>query len=343
MSATHRSGVDLVSRSILLLGFILAGAPSAAIADGPESPPIRFVLEWGHRGKAPGEFNFPIGIVLDRDGTIYVSDFYNDRVQRFSPEGKFLSSFKTFPHPGGLAIDREGNLYITHFPAMKTDERPNPSGVTVYSSEGKLLREWGRTGKGDGELDFPGGIVVSPNGRVYVADQTNRRVQVFDTQGKLLGKWGEYGTKPGQFGGNSSAKGRVGGPQFVALDEEGNIYTTEGSMCRVQKFTAEGKFLLAWGEDSKKPGGFGGGWLGTSLRGAVGICIDDDGNVWVASVNGRVQQFSNTGKYLRGLTDEPGSEPGQFMAPHGVAIDPKGNLYVVDAYNHRIQRFATRR
>ena len=90
---------------------------------------------------------------------------------------------------------------------------------------------------------------MSPDGRVYVADQTNRRVQVFDRDGTFLFKWGEYGTKEGQFGGNVTPKSRVGGPQFVAVDAEGNVYTTEGSVCRVQKFTPDGKFLLAWGED----------------------------------------------------------------------------------------------
>ena len=114
-------------------------------------------------------------------------------------------------------------------------------------------------------------------------------------------------------------------------------------MCRIQKFTSDGKFILAWGEDSEKPGGFRGGWMGGKMQGPVGICLDAEGKVWVSAVNGRVQQYSTTGQYLRGLTEEPGSKPGQFKAPHGVALDGEGNLYVVDGYNHRIQKFATRR
>ena len=331
----------LILRSTFLLALLVAGSPSEVVGDEP--PPIRFLREWGRRGKAHGEFDFPIGIVVDRDGTVCVSDFYNARVQRFSPEGEFLSSFGVLPNPGGLAADRDGNLYLTHFSAMKLKEEPKPDRVSVYTRDGELLRQWGRTGTGDGEFDYPGGIAVSPDGRVYVADQTNRRVQVFDRDGTFRLKWGEYGTKEGQFGGNVTPKSRVGGPQFVAVDAEGHVYTTEGSVCRVQKFTPDGKFLLAWGEDSDRPGGFGGGWLGGKLRGPVGICLDAGGKVWVSAVNGRVQQYSADGKYLRGLDEEPGNGPGQFMAPHGVAVDGRGDLYVVDSYNHRVQKFATGR
>jgi sugar lactone lactonase YvrE len=167
---------------------------------------------------------------------------------------------------------------------------------------------------------------------------------VFDSSGKFLTKWGEYGTKPGQFGGNSNPLSRVGGPQFVALDKEDNVYTTEGSMGRVQKFTADGKFLLAWGDNVDRPGSFGGTFTGfkdrkVSLQGPIALCLDKQGHVWVSAVNGRVQQFTSQGKYLSGF-GEPGAKPGQFYAPHGLAINDRGHLYIVDAYNQRVQKFA---
>jgi DNA-binding beta-propeller fold protein YncE len=281
-------------------------------------------------------------VAVGRDGDVFVSDFYNARVQRFSPAGKHRSSIKVLPNPGGIALDDGGNIYLTHFSAMKQKEERKPDRVSVYSPAGKLLRQWGKTGGGDGELDYPGGIAVGPGGRVYVADQTNRRVQVFDREGKFLFKWGSYGTKEGQFGGNVSPRSRVGGPHFVALDRAGSVYTTEGSVGRVQKFTADGKFLLAWGDNEDRPGSFGGWFLGRkgSLRGPVGICIDRHDRVWVSSVGGRVQGFTTDGKYLGGLSAGPGGEPGQLLAPHGVAADGGGHLYVVDSYNHRVLKLA---
>jgi sugar lactone lactonase YvrE len=298
-------------------------------------------LQWGEHGDGPGQFNFPIGIAIGPDREVLVSDFYNARVQRFDADGKHRASFGVLPNPGGIAVDEDGNVYLSHFSAMGRTEEKKPDQISVYSSQGKLIRQWGRTGSGDGEFDYPGGIAARHR-RVYVADQTNHRVQVFDREGKFLFKWGTYGTGEGQFGGNISAKSRVGGPQFVALDGAGNVYTTEGSMDRIQKFSASGVFLLSWTAPDDKPGGFGGAWLGgkTGLHGPVAICVDDQGRLWVSAVSGRVQQFEADGKFLRGLSAGTGDRPGQFRAPHGLALDGRGYLYVVDSYNHRIQKFA---
>jgi hypothetical protein len=60
--------------------------------------------------------------------------------------------------------------------------------------------------------------------------------------------------------------------------------------------------------------------------------------VWVSSLNDRVQLFTQEGKYLLGIGGT-GNGPGQFLRPHGMALDTKGNLYVADAGNQRIQKF----
>jgi len=286
--------------------------------------------------------HFPIGIAINAADEIFVTDFYNDRVQKFSTDGKLLAVLPVLTTPGGIAISRSGDIYLAHFAEKKRKERTTDR-ISVYDSTGKLLRQWGRTGKEDGEFDCPGGLALSTDGRVFVADQTNRRVQVFAADGTFLAKWGEYGTKEGQFGGIVSIRSRVGGPQFLAFDSKGNLFTTEGSMGRVQKFTGDGKFLLAWGNNDDKPGSFGGVFTGfkdrqTTLQGPVSICVDKQDRVWVSAVSGRIQQFSSDGALLGGF-GSAGTEPGQFHAPHGLAIDSRGHLYVVDAFNHRIQKF----
>jgi len=310
-------------------------------AADPQPGPVRFMRTWGTQGSKPGEFHFPIGIAVNRDDEVFVTDHYNNRVQKFDADGKLLAHFPVLPNPGGLAVDNKGNLLISHFPAARLSKEKTPDRISVYTPTGKFLRQWGKSGEGDGELSWPGGIVVSREGRVYVADQTNRRVQVFDAHGKFLMKWGRYGVKSGEFGGNTSKLSRVGGPQFVALDSHGNIYTTEGSVGRVQKFTPDGKYLLSWGDNEDRPGSFGGEFTGfkASLKGPIGVCVDRQDRVWVTCVRGRIQQFTGEGKYLRGFGEEQGNKPGQFFAPHGLALDSRGHLYVVDAYNHRVQKF----
>ena len=174
---------------------------------------------------------------------------------------------------------------------------------------------------------------------MYVADQGNHRVQIFDTDGKFRGKWGEHGSGPGQFGGNEPKGSRFGGPHFLARDSRGRIYTTEGTIGRVQQFSAEGKPLRAWGDKGDQPGGFGALKTGFSKQtfGPIGVFVDGKDRVWVSSLNDRVQAFTTGGEFLLGLGGT-GDGPGQFARPHGMAVDSKGYFYVADAGNQRIQK-----
>jgi DNA-binding beta-propeller fold protein YncE len=301
----------------------------------------RFVKAWGKEGTADGEFTFCIGIAIAGE-SLYVTDHYNNRVQKFDFDGKHQATIPVLPNPGGIAADKDGTLYLVHFPGSSRSKEKYEDRVSVYDAQGKFVREFGKTGKGDGELDFAGGVAIGPDDRVYVADQTNRRVQVFDKEGKFLAKFGEYGTQPGQFGGTTNPKSRVGGPQFLAFDKDGNLYATEGMICRVQKLTKDGQPLAMWGTNKDEPGHFGGKFTGTTLEGPIGIAVDTDNTVWVASLSGRIQQFDTEGKLLGGIQTGQGKEAGKFSAPHGIAINAAGELFVVDSYNQRIQKFATK-
>lgn len=297
-------------------------------------PPPKFLLEWGQHGKGEGEFDACVGIAIGKNDEVYTAEFRNQRVQRFTSDGKFLSTFAVQPHAGGLAVDADGNVFVAHW---------NSNKVAAYSPTGGLLREWGQKGTADGEFRLPGSIAIGPDGLIYVPDQGNSRVQKFTRDGKFVGKWGELGKEPGQFGGTLAAGGRFAGPQFVAFDRAGNVYTTDAAMDRIQKFTPEGKLLAFWGSESAEPGGFGppppnkDGSPG--MGGPISLCIDRLDRVWVSATNNRVQQFTNDGKYLRGIGGE-GTDPGQFLLPHGIALDSHDCLYVADTMNTRIQKFA---
>lgn len=313
------------------------------LAHAENAPPIaaKFVMAWGKEGEAPGEFNIPIGIAINAADEIFVTDHYNSRVQKFDAEGKLLAHFEVLPNPGGIAIDGD-RLYLSHFPTSRlTKDKRTPDRMSVYSQKGEFIREWGSTGKADGQFDFPGGLAISKAGEVFVADQTNRRVQVFDREGKFLRTWGEYGVQPGQFGGNTNPKSRVGGPNFIALGQDGSVFTTEASVGRVQQFSPEGRPLMAWGTLEDKAGGFGGQFTAfkANLIGPIGICFDHQDRLWITAVSGRVQCFTREGRYLGGFGDTQGTAPGQFYAPHGIALNSRGEIFVVDTYNHRVQKF----
>jgi DNA-binding beta-propeller fold protein YncE len=308
------------------------GQAACARAKPPEEVvPPKFLLTWGTNGPGEGQFDVPIAIVC-RNDELWISDFRQSnieapgRIQRFDTEGRFLGAFHVEPMPGGLAFDREGLLYATHMMRHK---------VAVYDQAGKPLREFGKLGEAPGEFQQPGGIAFGPDGSLYVADQVNRRVQRLTPEGKPLAAWGKYGVATGEFGGNTSKASRVGGPHFLAFDSLGRLYTTEGSVGRVQKFDAEGAFLLAWGDNEIGPGHFGGA---TGLKGPIAIAVSAKDEVWVGATNHYVQQFTLDGQFVRRIGGE-GAEPGQFRTPHGLAFDSRGHLYVVDTRNSRIQKF----
>lgn len=320
---SRRALLRAAASGAILAASGLAGAIGAA--------PPRFLLQWGKRGKAEGEFDIPIGIAIDRRGRrdeVYVTEFRNNRVQKFDSNGLLLHVLSlTGEMPSGIAVDRDGNIYVAHLMAGK---------ISVYDAEGKPLREIGKPGPGDGELQQPGGLAVARDGSIYVADEVNHRIQQFTAKGEFIRKWGEYGNEVGQFGGRDNRANRTGGPQFVALDGRGSVYTTEAANGRIQKFTPDGKYLASWGDNSTGPGGFGG--RPKNLPGPIAIVIDSHGRAWVSSTNHRVQEFTAEGRYLRMMGGQ-GAEPGQFSTPHGLAFDSRGCLYVCDTQNARIQKF----
>lgn len=337
----HRyPGPYLGKRAAWMVGVmatLLLGGQQAQPADGVAP---KFVLAWGKKGDQPGEFYSPIGIALSRKDEVFVTDLNNARVQRFDTEGKFRGAFdlprdspeRKSSQAGGIAVDAAGLVYISF---MMQDC------IRVYTAEGTLVREWGKRGAGDGELYGPGGLAFDRGGHLYVADQRNHRVQQFTREGKFLAKWGEHGSLPGQFDGVEPKGSRFGGPHFVAVDGQGRVYTTEGALARVQQFSPEGRPLRAWGSHSDDPGGFGAYQFGMLKNpfGPIAVMVDRHDRVWVSSLNDRVQCFTPEGKLLLGITTH-GPEAGQLARPHGMAMDSRGYLYVADAGNQRIQKFA---
>ncbi len=135
-----------------------------------------FVSKWGKAdgttGNGNGEFDFPLGLEVDTDGTLYVADAGNARIQKFDPSGAFELSWQ-----GGLStwlaltIDGDGIVYVT--------DTYNDC-VKTFSPEGDLLATWGVSGSEPGQLSLPLGIGIHPeNGYAYVADYQNHRVNYY--------------------------------------------------------------------------------------------------------------------------------------------------------------------
>lgn len=141
---------------------------------------LRF--QFGRRGAAPGEFNFPTHIATDRHGHFLVTDSMNSRVQVFDLTGKFISAFGSngdtsghFGRPKGVAADTFGHIYVAD--AMFDN-------LQVFDLSGQLLLNIGKSGNREGEFGLPGGVAIGADNLIYVADGYNHRVQVLKYVGQ---------------------------------------------------------------------------------------------------------------------------------------------------------------
>jgi DNA-binding beta-propeller fold protein YncE len=140
------------------------------------------------------------------------------------------------------------------------------------------------------------------------------------TEFSLTAEWGEYGVLNGQFK----------YPCMVAVDGPGHVYVVDQHNHRMQKFSADGKFLQSWGSFGDGHGQF---------NYPFGIAVDSNGAVYVSDMdNHRVQKFSTRGEF-RKMTGGYGTENGRFKHPYGIAIDKNGVIYVIDTLNYRVQEF----
>jgi hypothetical protein len=137
----------------------------------------KFLFQFGKRGTAPGEFNFPTHIASDGNGHWLVTDSLNCRIQIFAGDGTFIAQFGSsgdtsghFGRPKGVAEDSFGHIYVAD--AVFDN-------VQIFSATGRLLLNFGQSGNGAGEFGLPGGIAIALDNSIYVADGYNHRVQIF--------------------------------------------------------------------------------------------------------------------------------------------------------------------
>ncbi|MEY2539823.1 MAG: hypothetical protein QOG67_3563 [Verrucomicrobiota bacterium] len=149
------------------------------------SPTGAFINIIGTMGSGPGDFNAPDGIAVDGSGNIYVADPGNQRVQKLAPNGGFLAEWQGPPPgfygPRDIAIGPANSIYVVD---------QGRGRIVRLNADGGVMATWGSTGNGDGQFHEPTGVAVdAENGRVYVADPRNQRIEVFDLDGKFLVKW----------------------------------------------------------------------------------------------------------------------------------------------------------
>ena len=225
----------------------------------------------------------------------------------------------------GVALDRQGNFYLADF----DDDQ-----IYKYSTSGKVLAQWGGHGSGPGQLWSPDKLAFDAQGNLYVTEVGgqsvggNSRIQKFSPTGVPLAQWGMFGSGPGQF--NT--------PVGIAVDQQGDIYVADVGNHRIQKLSSLGQPVTQWHTV--------GSGTGESTEIGYDLALDASGNVYVSEPhpfsdgNDRIQKFSPAGELLA-TWGGSGSGNGQFSQPTGLAVDSRGNIFVVDSGNNRIQELSS--
>jgi sugar lactone lactonase YvrE len=273
----------------------------------------------GSRGTGAGQFNKPRSVGIDREDNLYVVDL-TGRVQKFSPDGKYLLAWQ-MPEtdkgkPKGMIKDADGNLVLIE---------PHYSRLNHFDAAGKLLAQWGENGTNESKLQFPRAVAVNSKGDMYVSEYgLVERIQQFSHRGtRFVRAFGTPGTGSGEL---NRAEGLGVGPDDL-------LYVADSCNHRIQVYSTDGKFLKYFGHAGTALG---------ELSYPYDVRVDREGNRFVCEFgNSRVQVFDAQDRPLE-IIGGAGMEPGQMNNPWAIALDSRGNLYVADSANHRVQKFLRR-
>lgn len=268
-----------------------------------------FLTKWESQSLNGAVFHYPTGLATDAAGNVYVADRRNHQVKKFSPTGAFIGSWGTlgngngqFNSPSDIAIDATGNVYVSD---------PGNSRVQKFSSAGAFLFQWNQLS--------PSGIAVDADGFLYVTEAPHCRIAKLSPAGNVVTRWGTCGNNVG---------GGFDNPSGIVVDAFGSVYVADRGNHRIQKFTSNGTHLVSFGQ-----------WPFHSLYYPRDVDVDVSGNLWVVDGGHRVHKIASNGDHLTSF-GTLGSEIEQFIGPSGIAVDTRGNVYVADAGNHRIQKFS---
>jgi DNA-binding beta-propeller fold protein YncE len=228
-----------------------------------------------------GLFLQPHGLHIDPDGNVWVTDsgpFYaagkvegrGFQIFKFTRDGKLLMTLgkagvgvagpDTFVGPTDVVVNARGEIFVAdgHTPRPGT---PEGDRIVKLSKDGTFIKAWGgRRGSGPGEVIGPHRLALDSQGRLFVADRGNRRIQIFDQDGRFLEQWTQFGSPsgiwidrhdtlyvavPGQDGGIRIGSAKTGtltaviggtSPEVAIADSRGNVYSGLVGGQKLQQF-----------------------------------------------------------------------------------------------------------
>jgi DNA-binding beta-propeller fold protein YncE len=283
------------------------------------------------------------GVAVDSADRVFIITRAQSRVIVYNRDGSFAAAWgdgMLTPRTHGITVAPDDTVYcvddgrhaVFHFDRdgelLRTFGTPNVPSNTGYRTAGGLSS----ITQGAGPFNRPTNLAISPSGDLYVSDgYGNSRVHRFSAGGELIQSWGEPGLGPGQFH----------LPHGIAVTGDGRVLVADRENDRIQIFSPDGEYLEEW----------------TDVQRPTHIAVDAAGLVYVSELwrrsedvsrrlgftpddhHGRVSVYEPDGTVLLRLGGPDRCAPGNFIAPHGIAVDSTGDVYVSEVS----QSFAIRR
>ena len=278
-----------------------------------------FNKSWGSLGSGESEFNYPTGIAVSPDGEVYVSDYGNDRIEKFMRNGTYLGQlvFTGLIDPTGIFFNPDGTYFLIATATVGGSPR---NAVHEFSAEDEYM---GIIIDMTNPFDAPSDV-AEKDGKTYITDAGAGKVFIFADTGSLWSYVRSFTiTAPGD------TLSPI--PQGIGVDSNGYLYVSDSANNKIKKYTDTGTLIDSWGGEGSSEGLF---------SAPLDVFVDAFDYVYVADRgNARIQKFDSDGDFITSF-GQTGSGPGRFNGPTSVYEDGYGNAYVSDSGNHRIQLWA---
>ncbi|MFF1481363.1 RICIN domain-containing protein [Streptomyces sp. NPDC058301] len=306
---------------------------------------------------------------MDRDGTLYISEYTGHRVRKVTTDGKVSTVAGTgspgrgaegvaavsapLANPRGIAVDSAGDIYIADYGNHRIRKITMADGK-IHTFAGTGTATYG----GDGglataaHLNYPHDVAVDGADNVYIADWSNHRVRkIAAADGKIstVAGTGAPGLAPD---GTVATVAQLTYPNAVIVDSVGNLYIADCHNHRVRKVTkADGKITTVAGTGAATYGGDGVQATSAPLQTPMALMVDSSDTLYIADCNnhrvrkiaadGTIRTVAGTGDATYGGDGEPAASA-QLKGPRGLAVDCVDTLYIADG-THRVRKVTSAR